>query len=242
MLARTLHSHRHLLVNSARCFSVATPHAKLNFIQHPRYGPVYPVIALEKSRNWYKTSMLSMTGLSIFNTSVIYSTFIMPIYTAVFSSIVANPIFMLPSLALNYYLLRKNYIYFWGDQVEVVNVWLKPSGKQIIAETRDGSSHTITTTDIYDCKQVFSKWESRFDFHYGANNWLYISDENKRIWDEWVFDKIAQKTFIDTRNVVYDFDLTKEFTWEFRDLVEIKKRKRVVDRVFKPTAATFLRL
>lgn len=37
------------------------------------------------------------------------------------------------------------------------------------------------------------------------------------------------------KNVAYDFDFTKEFTWEFRDLVEIKKRKRFVSRIYKPT-------
>ena len=40
---------------------------------------------------------------------------------------------------------------------------------------------------------------------------------------------------IDTKNVQYDFDFTKEFTWDFRDLVEIKKRKRFVLRTYKPT-------
>ena len=40
---------------------------------------------------------------------------------------------------------------------------------------------------------------------------------------------------IDTKNVEYDFDFTKEFTWDFRELVEIKKRKRYVSRVYKPT-------
>ena len=36
--------------------------------------------------------------------------------------------------------------------------------------------------------------------------------------------------------------MTKEFTWEFRDLVEIKKRKRVVDRVITPTSTSFAKL
>lgn len=40
---------------------------------------------------------------------------------------------------------------------------------------------------------------------------------------------------IDTKNVTYEFDLTKEFTWDFREIVEIKKRKRFVVRVYKPT-------
>ena len=40
---------------------------------------------------------------------------------------------------------------------------------------------------------------------------------------------------IDTKNVAYDFDFTKEFTWDFRELVEIKKRRRYVLRTYKPT-------
>ena len=40
------------------------------------------------------------------------------------------------------------------------------------------------------------------------------------------------------KNVDFDFDITKEFTWDFRELVEIKKRKRVVNKVYKPTMKT----
>ena len=51
-----------------------------------------------------------------------------------------------------------------------------------------------------------------------------------------------ENKFIDTRNIDYDYDLTKEFTWEFRDLVEIKKRKRVVDTVISPTVKSLTHL
>jgi len=50
-----------------------------------------------------------------------------------------------------------------------------------------------------------------------------------------VLDQILDNKNIDTKNVQYDFDFTKEFTWDFRDLVEIKKRKRFVLRTYKPT-------
>ena len=43
---------------------------------------------------------------------------------------------------------------------------------------------------------------------------------------------------IDVKNVNYDFDITKEFTWDFRELVEIKKRKRIVEKMYKPTMKT----
>jgi len=48
---------------------------------------------------------------------------------------------------------------------------------------------------------------------------------------------VLENRFINTRNVQYSFDLTKdEFTWDFKELVELKKRKRIVNRVIKPTA------
>ena len=53
--------------------------------------------------------------------------------------------------------------------------------------------------------------------------------------DAWVLDRMLDNKNIDTKNVEYDFDFTKEFTWDFRDLVKIKKRKRFVSRTFKPT-------
>jgi hypothetical protein len=53
--------------------------------------------------------------------------------------------------------------------------------------------------------------------------------------DAWLLTRILDNKNIDTKNVQYDFDFTKEFTWDFRDLVEIKKRKRFVSRTFKPT-------
>ena len=44
------------------------------------------------------------------------------------------------------------------------------------------------------------------------------------------------------RNVAYDYDVTKEFTWDYKDLVEIKKRKRVYSRFYRPTAKLFSKL
>ena len=47
--------------------------------------------------------------------------------------------------------------------------------------------------------------------------------------------EIMDNRFIDMKNVNFDFDITKEFTWDFRELVEIKKRKRIVHKMYKPT-------
>ena len=50
--------------------------------------------------------------------------------------------------------------------------------------------------------------------------------------DSEVLDAILNNNFIDVNNVAYDFDVTSEFTWDYRDLVEIKKKKRVVNRFY----------
>merc|ERR1712146_655677 len=80
-----------------------------------------------------------------------------------------------------------------------------------------------------------SKYEDRITFGHGANQQKFIRG-NKTIFDRWALDAVLSNKFIDVKNVAYNFDVTKEFTWEFRDLVEIKKRKRFVSRLYKPTA------
>ena len=185
--------------------------------------------------------MATTATLTIFNSSIIYSTFILPIYTAAFSALFANPIFLIPSLTANFLLWKKTSIYFFGERSEVINMFLKHNGKQIIVETKDGESKTINTVDIYEAKKIETKYESRIDFYYGANVHNFIRG-NSIIYDDWVLQQVLEKKFIDTRNADYDFDMTKEFTWDFRDLVEIKKRKRVVNRIIKPTAQSFTKL
>lgn len=56
-----------------------------------------------------------------------------------------------------------------------------------------------------------------------------------------MLDQVLDSAFIDAQNQSYDFDITKEWTWEFRDLVEIKKRKRYVTKIYRPTLQAMLR-
>ena len=47
---------------------------------------------------------------------------------------------------------------------------------------------------------------------------------------------------MDVNNVAYDYDINKEFTWDYKELVEIKKRKRTVNRFYKPTFSLLSKL
>lgn len=230
-----------LLSAATRSFSMATPLQKLNFVEHPRYGQVYPICCLNTERSYPKIAMSSVVFLSCLNTSILYSTFIMPLYNAAASALFANPFFLVPSLAANYVIWRRSHVYFYGDRAEIVNIFLKPNGKQCILETRDGDSHVVNNTDIYQPKMIADAHDARIDFNYGANNYRYIRG-NTIILDEWCLNQVLEGKFIDTRNTDYDYDLSKEFTWDFRELVEIKKRNRVIDRVIKPTARNLAKI
>lgn len=242
MLARNTTSHAKLLTQAMhRSFSMATPLQKLQFVDHPRYGKIYPVVCLPTENAYPKLSMGTTIFLTCLNTSILYSTFIMPIYTAAASALFANPFFLLPSLGFNYVIWRRSHAYFHGERSEVINIFLKPNGKQFILETRDGESKVINNTDIYEVKNIQTYFDARVNISYGANNFCYIKGD-PLILDGWALDNILQKKFIDTRNVDYDFDLSKEWTWDFRELVEIKKRNRIIDRVTKPTIASLTKL
>ena len=62
------------------------------------------------------------------------------------------------------------------------------------------------------------------------------------IYDKWVLDQVLKNAFIDAKNQKYDFDITKEFSWDFRELVEIKKRKRFVTKIYRPTLQAMLKI
>jgi hypothetical protein len=206
----------------------------VQFVEHPRYGQVYPFVTMNDKESWQVTAKTSAVALSVFNGSILYSTFMFPIYKASFAAVFANPLFVVPSLLVNYILYNKYYVYYYGDRCQIINMFLKPNGKQIIVETRDKESKVINITDIFDTNMVETRHEKRIDFGHGANNYMFIRG-NAIIYDGWLLSSVLDNRFINCRNIEYDFDISKEFTWDFKELVEIKKRKRVVNRIIKPT-------
>ena len=61
-------------------------------------------------------------------------------------------------------------------------MYLLPSGKQVIIETRDGNNKTINNVDFYKPKTLENRYEKRLDFYHGANNYLYLRG-NPHIYD-----------------------------------------------------------
>ena len=163
---------------------------------------------------------------SFLNLSIFYSLFVTPILTPLVTTVVCNPLFMIPSLVSNYLLLDHYYIYFYKSAY-ITNIFLKPNGKQAIYETLDGESHLVNNKDIYKRELVRTRFAKRIEIYYGANKFMYLRG-NAYCWDSHILDAIIHNQFIDVKNVQYDFNLTKEFTWDFKELAEIKKLKRHV--------------
>lgn len=128
---------------------MAIPIKQLKFVKHPRYGPVYPVVCMDNSYEWPNTARFSTVFLTAFNTLTLYSTFYMPIFTAQFSAIVANPVFLVPSLVLNFVLYKRNYSLLYMDRSLINNIFLMPCGRKIICETRDQHSSEVTIADLF---------------------------------------------------------------------------------------------
>lgn len=120
-------------------------------------------------------------------------------------------------------------------------MYLKPNGKQVIVETRDGESKVVNNMDFFDVETVNTRLQSRIEFYHGANNFLFIRG-NSYIFDSNILGASLANHFIDVKNVAYDYDLTKEFTWDYKELVEYKKKKRIVNKFYKPTISQLLKI
>ena len=148
---------------------LSTPLQKLKFINHPRYGWVYPVLSMDRKREWPNLARFGLLSSTLLNSLILYSTFVMPIFTAEASAIFAHPLFLLPSLAYNVRLYSKHYALFYGDKSLITAMWLKKDGKTTIVEYRSGESRQVTNTDIYWKKVINNRFETRTEFCHGSN-------------------------------------------------------------------------
>mmetsp|Transcript_1454 Transcript_1454/g.1753 ORF Transcript_1454/g.1753 Transcript_1454/m.1753 type:complete len:212 (-) Transcript_1454:389-1024(-) len=194
--------------------TIHTPLQKLHFVDHPRYGKVYPVVCVNYKPREFSSAVYSTFSLTGLNGLVLYSALVQPIFVPTISAFVANPLFLIPSLALNYALYNRYFVYFYGSRSFVQNIFLKPNGKQVVIETCDDETKVVNNKDIFDVKTVDTKFDFRTEFYHGANIFCNIRG-NMLVYDQEILGAILKNKFIDTKNVQYDYDLTKEFTWDF---------------------------
>ena len=118
-LNRTNFLGQQLLYCQARNFAIYTPQSKLYFIDHPRYGKVYPIVSYNFDKNYFKLPCATAIGHACLNSVFLYGTFITPIFTPLVMSYICNPLFLLPSLYMNYATLKKYYIFFFGARSHI---------------------------------------------------------------------------------------------------------------------------
>jgi hypothetical protein len=53
---------------------------------------------------------------------------------------------------------------------------------------------------------------------------------NPMIFDQWVLQSVLEGNFVDTKNTAYDYDVTDKFTWNFKELVKIKQKKKEISQ------------
>ena len=127
----------------------------------------------------------------------LYGTFVQPIFTAAAAGVLCNPLFLGPSCFASYVLHMKYYVLFKGAQAHVQNIYLKPSGKEVIMETRDGETLKVSNEKFFEPTPIRGRWHQRLDFGYGANNYVYISG-NPLIFDQFVLQAVLNGQFVDT--------------------------------------------
>lgn len=99
---------------------MVTPPSKLHFINHPRYGKVYPIVAYNFDKDYFKLPLVSLCGLSFLNSTISYALFVdILIFTPFVSSFICNPLFWIPSFYANYGMWKKYYINFYGKRSQV---------------------------------------------------------------------------------------------------------------------------
>lgn len=75
-------------------------------------------------------------------------------------------------------------------------MYLLPSGKEVIVETRDGVSKKINNDKFYKPKPYRSYWETRLDITHGANIYLFMRG-NTQLYDEHILSAVLDGDFID---------------------------------------------
>ncbi len=132
-----------------RAFTIVAPQGQLHFIDHPRYGKVYPVVSMNEKQIYFRLAKGSCFASTLLNSSIIYSLFVYPVFVPAITAVICNPLFALPSLFINYALFQRYYVYFFSESF-IKNMYLKPNGKQVIVETLDGESKVVNNKDFYN--------------------------------------------------------------------------------------------
>lgn len=204
-----------------RSFAITIPYKKLHFIDHEVHGKVYPVACFHKDSVRPKTKISLLFSVTGINSLALYSLFVEPILLDTIWASFCNPLFLVPSLIANYFILTEYSIMLYAKREMAINMWLLPNGRQVIVDTYNGESRKINIKDFYNYKERSTKFKlgGWKEIYHGTNNYLFMTG-NSQYFDKEVFDSIVDRKFVDTKNVVFDIDVDKSFTWDIDELLK----------------------
>jgi len=85
-------------------YNIESPVKKLQFIEHPRYGQVYPLVCIDQTGSWMKAGRRATVLVSAINSVIMYSNLVQPLFVPQIAAVFCNPFFMVPVLTINWWL------------------------------------------------------------------------------------------------------------------------------------------
>ncbi|CAI2374417.1 unnamed protein product [Moneuplotes crassus] len=236
--AKLLYKSQVLSQLARRSFAITIPNKKLHFIDHPVHGMVYPVVCYHKDSIKPRRKIFTLASLSTANMLVAYSLFVDPLLQYTAAAALCQPQFFIPAILMNMIYMGeyKNMIHAKRDMC--INMWLTPQGKHVLVDTFSGKTRKIDIKNFYkfEHKKTRFRLGNRIDMYHGANNYLFLAGNPHTI-DHEILDSVMNKDYIDTKNVTFDIDTNKSFTWEIDKLMRSDIRryhKRITYKYLNP--------
>lgn len=216
-----------------------TPNKKLVIINHPNLGKVYPVyIADEKYNKVNDPRKLSplIVVISGVNFFCLLSSFNLLPYTHFFHYIIQNFVLSFSLFWGNAYLLTKYFNYLNKYKNKAKEMYLMPSGDQVLVKYFNGDEKKIDNVLIFECNvtnnyadkekdSIFVNNENSFSaqFSWGPNKDVFFDGKVKYL-DFEIFSQIISRKNIEMKMVKYDINKITPSVWT------TEQKKKVLER------------
>lgn len=213
-------SNKPLLITkpSTKSFSLYIPHKKLTFTKHAKHGSVYPVYIAdtEHYRRSNPNKLMPLIALfSSVNLFVCLTGFRILPMTKLYELLFFSDTTVFFSALFNIFLVKKYIDFLIKYRHRVKNLFLLPSGTQIIIEAFDGTQNTVEIQDIFE-RRVYLRYEGtqkdsvftnndnsfRANIGWGFNKENYFEGKRKFM-DYEVLHQIIHRNNIDTTQVKF---------------------------------------
>jgi len=186
---------------SHKNFSLYIPYKKLSFINHAKFGSVYPVYIADTEhylKNNPKKIMPLLSFFTCINLFVCLSGFQIIPMTKLYDFLFVSDTSVFFSVLFNVYLMKKYIDSLIKYRNRVKNLFLMPSGMQIIIESFDGNKNHVDIQDIFE-RRVYLRYEGT------QKNSVFTNNDNSfRANIGWGFNK---ENFFEGKRKFLDYEI-----------------------------------